>query len=229
LPNALRKLVAALFDHLPELHRSVCPVGLNAPTEGRLAVGLLPGGGVGPGEEQGGEQLVLGGGAVGARTDGTVHLGLQQRRAEALSQRCVQSTAVIHLVASLVGAKVPGDAAERQVISQAKKTKMYRSNIILLVALICLTPVMGNPKKAFDAAKSFVGGAGATAVAVIAAKAAAGAAIPTIMSTTGTIVTGVGTMHGTMTALTASFAVTPVGVPVVVIGGLLGSVYYLAK
>ena len=53
-------------------------------------------------------------------------------------------------------------------------------------------------------------GSAGTALAVTGAKAAAAAAVPTIMSATGIVVAGVGTLHGATTAAVASFAATTV-------------------
>ena len=61
--------------------------------------------------------------------------------------------------------------------------------------------------------------------ATLGAKALAGAALPTIMSQTGVVISGVGTIHGGLTAAAASFAATPVGVPVVLTGAVGGLVY----
>ena len=65
------------------------------------------------------------------------------------------------------------------------------------------------------------GGAGTYAGAV-GLKTAAAMALPTIMAKTGVVVAGVGTIHSTITAIIASFAATPVGLPVVTIGALGG-------
>ena len=69
-------------------------------------------------------------------------------------------------------------------------------------------------------------GAVATAAGMCGLKAAAGAAVPTIMSTTGVVVPGVGTMHGGLTAATMYFAATPVGVPIVVAGAAVSGLVY---
>ena len=69
------------------------------------------------------------------------------------------------------------------------------------------------------------GGAGALACAV-GLKTAAAMALPTIMAKTGVVVAGVGTSHGAITATVASFAATPVGLPVVTIGALGGLAAY---
>eukprot|EP00042_Codosiga_hollandica_P059792 m.920331 g.920331 ORF g.920331 m.920331 type:complete len:79 (-) comp63556_c0_seq1:87-323(-) len=58
--------------------------------------------------------------------------------------------------------------------------------------------------------------------AVAATKVVAAAALPSVMSATGTVVAGVGTMHGVLTPIVASFAATPVGwVPL-----LVGAAWY---
>ena len=69
--------------------------------------------------------------------------------------------------------------------------------------------------------------AGATAAVAVdlGLKVVASAALPTVMSTTGTIISGVGTIHSGTTAVVAAFAVAPVG-SVVVVGGMLGGVVY---
>ena len=65
-------------------------------------------------------------------------------------------------------------------------------------------------------------GEGTTFFVVTGAKGLAGQAVPTLMSTTGTVVAGVGTMHTALTAGVASFAATGVGQPIVAVGALLG-------
>jgi hypothetical protein len=65
-------------------------------------------------------------------------------------------------------------------------------------------------------------GAGLSLFGVVAAKFAAGAALPAVMSSTGTVVAGVGTFHGALTAAVASFAATPMGWPLAIGAAALG-------
>lgn len=57
-------------------------------------------------------------------------------------------------------------------------------------------------------------------------QAAASLALPTIMSSTGTVVAGVGTIHGATTATLAVFAASPVVVPVLGVVGVAAGVGY---
>ncbi len=54
-------------------------------------------------------------------------------------------------------------------------------------------------------------------------------ALPTIMSTTGTVISGVGTIHGSITASVASFAVTPISITFIVFNAIVGAVYYIVQ
>jgi hypothetical protein len=79
-----------------------------------------------------------------------------------------------------------------------------------------------------------VGGAAGAGVGVAAAsggllglQALAAAALPTIMSSTGVVVAGVGTLHGPLTAVVASFAATSLIVPVSVVGATVGTLGYI--
>lgn len=53
------------------------------------------------------------------------------------------------------------------------------------------------------------------------AKTAVTMALPTIMSSTGVVVYGVGTIQSTLTAVAASFAAAPVAVPVYIAGAVV--------
>ena len=59
----------------------------------------------------------------------------------------------------------------------------------------------------------------------LAVKGLTAVALPTVMSWTGLVVAGTGTIHGTATASVAAFAAAPVALPVVIIGGVVGGVY----
>lgn len=55
-------------------------------------------------------------------------------------------------------------------------------------------------------------------------KGAATMALPTIMSATGTVVSGVGTIHGALTITVATFATAPIALPVLTVGAVAGAV-----
>ena len=65
-------------------------------------------------------------------------------------------------------------------------------------------------------------GAAVATAGTLLAQGIVSASLPTIMSATGTVVTGVGTVHGTATAVAAAFAVAPILVPTAVIGAVVG-------
>ena len=65
-------------------------------------------------------------------------------------------------------------------------------------------------------------GVGTTWTVLVGAKCLAGYSIPTLMSSTGTVISGVGTMHSATTAVVASFAATPVGWTALAAGGVVG-------
>jgi hypothetical protein len=67
-------------------------------------------------------------------------------------------------------------------------------------------------------------GAGLSYLGLVVAKCAAGAAVPAVMSSTGTVVAGVGTFHGAVTAVVASFAATPISWPLAI--GAAGVGYF---
>ncbi len=72
-------------------------------------------------------------------------------------------------------------------------------------------------------------GAAAGGGGIILLQVAAGYALPTVMSTTGTVVAGVGTMHGALTAGVASFAMGSFFFHFKIaagIGALVGLAYY---
>ena len=73
--------------------------------------------------------------------------------------------------------------------------------------------------------KSAAKGAALTTAGAIAVKGAAAVALPTVMSWTGTVVAGTGTIHGTATSIVALFATGPVALPAAfIIGGVVGGV-----
>jgi hypothetical protein len=78
---------------------------------------------------------------------------------------------------------------------------------------------------AVEMGKSAAKGAALITGGAIAVKGVAAVALPTVMSWTGTVVAGTGTIHGTATASVAAFAAAPVALPVVIIGGVVGGVY----
>ena len=65
-------------------------------------------------------------------------------------------------------------------------------------------------------------GVGAGWVGVFGAKCVAGYSIPALISATGTVISGVGTVHGATTAVVAGFAATPVGWTAIAVGGITG-------
>tara|TARA_R110002050_G_scaffold4905_1_gene23042 strand:- start:273 stop:539 length:267 start_codon:yes stop_codon:yes gene_type:complete len=74
------------------------------------------------------------------------------------------------------------------------------------------------------------GGAAAGGGAALALQGLAGVALPTIMSTTGTVVVGVGTIQSGLTAGVAAFAATGVAgfaAPVAIVGAAVGAGYYM--
>jgi hypothetical protein len=76
----------------------------------------------------------------------------------------------------------------------------------------------------------FLIGAGAAVAGALGLKAAVGAAVPAIMSGTGTVVAGVGTFHGGLTATVAAFAAAPLSIPIVLgIGGVGAAVTTVYK
>ena len=69
-------------------------------------------------------------------------------------------------------------------------------------------------------------GAAAAGVGTLAAQGLASTLLPTIMAATGVIVPGVGTIHGTTTAVVAAFAAAPLLGTFALIGGGLGLAYF---
>eukprot|EP00042_Codosiga_hollandica_P014550 m.33635 g.33635 ORF g.33635 m.33635 type:complete len:93 (-) comp43163_c0_seq2:57-335(-) len=67
-----------------------------------------------------------------------------------------------------------------------------------------------------------------TAGAVAGTKIGIAAALPTLMSATGTVVSGVGTIQAGFIGPLASFAATPVGLPIVLVGGCVAGSAYVA-
>eukprot|EP01130_Rhizamoeba_saxonica_P007020 TRINITY_DN2814_c0_g2_i1.p1 TRINITY_DN2814_c0_g2~~TRINITY_DN2814_c0_g2_i1.p1 ORF type:complete len:101 (+),score=22.92 TRINITY_DN2814_c0_g2_i1:67-369(+) len=70
-------------------------------------------------------------------------------------------------------------------------------------------------------------GSASTFIGIVGLKTAAAAAIPTIMSCTGTVISGVGTIHGPATAAIAAFSAGPVSITAVVIGGIVVGCVFL--
>ena len=69
-------------------------------------------------------------------------------------------------------------------------------------------------------------GAAAAGGGILVAQGLASTLLPTIMAATGVIVPGVGTIHGTTTAIVAAFAVAPLAGTLALIGGGLGLAYF---
>eukprot|EP00009_Paramoeba_aestuarina_P006564 CAMPEP_0201507580 /NCGR_PEP_ID=MMETSP0161_2-20130828/1221_1 /ASSEMBLY_ACC=CAM_ASM_000251 /TAXON_ID=180227 /ORGANISM="Neoparamoeba aestuarina, Strain SoJaBio B1-5/56/2" /LENGTH=117 /DNA_ID=CAMNT_0047901997 /DNA_START=126 /DNA_END=479 /DNA_ORIENTATION=+ len=78
--------------------------------------------------------------------------------------------------------------------------------------------------------KYVAGGAGIGGLGALGAQGATAAMVPTLMSTTGTVVAGVGTFHSGLTASAMVFAsagVTSFALPVAAAGAVAGGAYYL--
>ena len=54
-------------------------------------------------------------------------------------------------------------------------------------------------------------------------------ALPTIMSYTGTVIAGVGTIQAPIVATLATFASTPLLIPAATVGGAAGLAYYMTQ
>jgi hypothetical protein len=70
----------------------------------------------------------------------------------------------------------------------------------------------------------FLGGSGTT-IGVTVAKLGASYSLPWIMSTTGTVVSGVGTIQAPIVPVVASFAATPVALPTIAVGAVGYALY----
>ena len=88
----------------------------------------------------------------------------------------------------------------------------------------------------FDELMKLAKGAGQSAAGAVgswggafALKQAAGFLVPISMSKLGTVVAGAGTFHYAPTTLLQSFAMTPVGPPIIAGGAIVGGGYYLWK
>lgn len=86
----------------------------------------------------------------------------------------------------------------------------------------------GN-EKYMGGLKYGVVGAAVLIAGQLALKGAVSASLPTIMSYTGTVVSGVGTYHSAITATAASFAAAPISVPLVVGGAVVSGGFFLYK
>jgi hypothetical protein len=73
-----------------------------------------------------------------------------------------------------------------------------------------------------DIVKDASKGAAVVTAGTLIAQGIAAVSIPTVMASTGTVVAGVGTMHGAVTAAVAGFAVAPILVPFAVVGAVVG-------
>ena len=81
---------------------------------------------------------------------------------------------------------------------------------------------LSTPMAAKEVAKDTAIGGGVAAISVLAVQGAVSASLPTIMSVTGTVVAGVGTIHAPIVAVCASFAAASFVLPAAAVGCVIG-------